>query len=234
MTEPSRRAPFRRAHPVFFWGMLALIALFAGASAVVAMRVPTYQQEMAELNARMTAQERATRDRVLQSKAERSELALALLQREVRIKQLEQKRIHLAIDLADSTLSLMHGPATLRRAKVVVGPDSVVRAPDGRTWRFVTALGERTLMEKQRAPVYTVPEWVYVSRGEPVPPEEERRVPGGLGSHVLVLSDGTEIYSEPQTGPLQGTAKPGAFMVRGRDLTAIFDAIRLDTPVYIY
>lgn len=234
MSETPRRPSFPRAHPVFFWGMLTLIALFAGATAVVASRVPRYQQEMAELNARMTAQERATRDRVLQSKAERSELALALLQREVRIKQLEQKRVHLAINTQDSTLSLMHGPATLRRVRVVVGPDSVVRAPDGRTWRFVSAMGERTLTEKQRNPVYTVPEWVYISRGEPVPSEEERRVPGGLGSYVLVLSDGTEIYSEPQTGPLKGTAKPGAFMVRGRDLVAMFDALRVDTPVYIY
>lgn len=234
MSETPRRAPFRKAHPVFFWGMLTLIALFAAASAVVATRVPIYQQEMAELNARMTEAERATRDRVLQSKAERGEMALALLQREVRIKQLEQKKIHLAINTQDSTMSLMHGPATLRRAKVVIGPDSVVRAPDGRTWRFVTALGERTLMEKQRNEVYEVPEWVYLSRGEPVPPPEERRVPGGLGSHVLVLSDGTEIYSEPETGPLKGSVKPGSFMVRGRDLTAIFDAIRLDTPVYIY
>lgn len=234
MSETPRRAPFRKAHPVFFWGMLTLIALFAAASAVVATRVPVYQQEMAELNARMTAQERATRDRVLRSKAERSEMALALLQREVRIKQLEQKKIHLAINTQDSTMSLMHGPATLRRAKVVIGPDSVVQAPDGRTWRFVTALGERTLMEKQRDEVYEVPEWVYVSRGEPVPPAEERRVPGGLGSHVLVLSDGTEIYSEPKAGPLKDGVKPGSFMVRGRDLVAIFDAIRLDTPVYIY
>lgn len=234
MSETPRRPSFPRAHPVFFWGMLTLIALFAGATAVVASRVPRYQQEMAELNARMTAQERATRDRVLQSKAERSELALALLQREVRIKQLEQKRVHLAINTQDSTLSLMHGPATLRRVRVVVGPDSVVRAPDGRTWRFVSAMGERTLMEKQRNPVYTVPEWVYVSRGQPVPSEEERRVPGGLGSYVLVLSDGTEIYSEPQSGPLKGTAKPGSFMARGRDLVAMFDALRVDTPVYIY
>lgn len=234
MSETPRRAPFRKAHPVFFWGMLTLIALFAAASAVVATRVPVYQQEMAELNARMTEAERATRDRVLQSKAERSQMALALLQREVRIKQLEQKKIHLAINTQDSTMSLMHGPATLRRAKVVIGPDSVVRAPDGRTWRFVTALGERTLMEKQRDEVYEVPEWVYLSRGEPVPPVEKRRVPGGLGSHVLVLSDGTEIYSEPKAGPLKDGVKPGSFMVRGRDLTAIFDAIRLDTPVYIY
>lgn len=234
MSEKPGGAPLRKAHPVFFWGTLALVLLLVGATAAVAMRVPKYREEAAELNERMTAAERATRDKVLQSKTRRSELAFALLQREIRIKQLQQKKIHLAIDTQDSTIKLMHGPAVLRQARVVVGPDSVIRAPDGRTWRFVTALGERKLKEKQNAPVYTIPEWVYVSRGEAVPSEEERRVKGGLGNWVLRLDDGTEIYSEPREGPLKGTAKPGAFMVRGRDLAAIFDAIRIDTPVFIY
>lgn len=230
----NKGAPLRKAHPVFFWGTLTLVLFFLGAAAWVATRIPQYREEAARLNEQMTAAERAARDKVLESKARRSELAVALLQREVRIKQLQQKRIHLAIDTQDSTMKLMHGPAVLRQAKVVIGPDSVIRAPDGRTWRFVTAMGERKLKEKQSSPVYTVPEWVYIGRGEPVPPEGERRLKGGLGNWVLLLDDGTEIYSEPQSGPLKGAAKPGGFMVRGQDLAAIFDAIREDTPVFIY
>lgn len=235
MNEPDRsNQSFPKKHPGFFWGMLMFTVLFLGAAAAVAMRVPRYQKEAAEISQRMTAEERATRDRLLQTQAKRTQLAVAVLQRDIRVRQLKEKKIHLALNTEDSTLSLQHGPATLRRVKVSMGPDSVIRAPDGRTWRFVRAKGQRTLKEKQTSPVYTIPEWVYVSRGQPVPPEAERRVKGGLGTYVLRLDDGTEIYSEPREGPLKGTVKPGAFMVRGRDLGAIFDAVKLDTPVFIY
>lgn len=234
-SEPRPRGSgFRREHPVFFWGTAALIALFAVAAAVVGMRVPRYQREAAEINAKMTVAERATRDSVLQSRAKRSDLAIALLRREVRVKALETRGIHLAISIEDSVLELRHGKATLRRARVRIGPDSIIRAPDGRTWRFVRALGERHLAEKQVSPTYTVPEWVYISRGQPVPSEDQRKVAGGLGRYVLRLDDGTEIYTEPQEGPLKGVVKPASFVARARDLAAIFDAIKVDTPVYIY
>lgn len=219
---------------MFFWGMTTLMALFLVATGVVASRIPRYQREAEALNREMSAAERATRDQVLQSRAARSEMAVALLRRELRIKGMREKGLHLAVSTEDSTLSLRHGGATLRAVPVRIGPDSVVRGPDGRTWRFVRALGERTIRDKQVSPVYTVPEWVYVGRNLPVPAEEERRVEGGLGRYVLRLDDGTEIYSEPAAGPLAEGVKPASFEVRESDLRAIFDAVREDTPVFIF
>ncbi len=235
MTETRRGfSRLRHDHPVFFWGMATLMTLFLAATGVVASRIPRYQQEAEALNRQMSAAERATRDQVLQSRAARSEMAVALLRRELRIKGQEQTGIHLAVNTEKSTLALRHGRATLREVPVRIGPDSVVRAPDGRAWRFVRALGERTIRDKQVSPVYTVPEWVYVSRGQTVPPEAQRQVEGGLGEYVLRLDDGTEIYSEPEAGPLAQGVKPAAFMVREGDMRAIFDAVREDTPVFIY
>jgi hypothetical protein len=174
------------------------------------------------------------RDRILNSRARRSELAVALLKREMNLRSLEEKKLHLAIDTENSALALRHGPATLREVPVAVGPDSVIRAPDGRTWRIIRALGERHVVDKQISPTYTVPEWVYVGRGEPIPPESGRRIEGAVGRYLLVLDDGTEIYSEPETGPFVEGVKPGAFAVSESDLQAIFDAVRAQTPVYIY
>jgi hypothetical protein len=59
-------------------------------------------------------------------------------------------------------------------------------------------------------------------------------VAGGLGSYVIRLDDGTEIHTEPQAGPLKGTVKPASFQVRARDMGAIFDALKEETPVFIY
>lgn len=232
--SPRRSSSLRRDHPVFFWGMASLILLFAVATAVVALRIPKYDREADTLNREMSAAERATRDRILQSRARRSEMAVGLLQRELRLRSLQQKGLHLALSTTDSTLYLHHGKATLRAIRVHVGRDSVIRAPDGQTWRFVRALGERHVAEKLSSPTYTIPEWVYVSRGEPVPPEPERRVEGGLGDYVIRLDDGTEIYSTPKTGPLADGVKPASFMASARDLRAIFDAVSKDTPVFIY
>jgi len=234
MNDSQERVSFRRAHPFFFWGMMMVVALFVGAAALVGSRIPRYRDEAAIIQSRMTAQEKATQDRVLNSRAKRSDLAVALLQRELRIKSLQQKGLHLAIDTKDSVLYLYSGRAVLRQVRVTVGPDSAVTAPDGRNWRMVRALGERQLAEKETSPVLTVPEWVYVGQGKPVPADAERQVAGGLGSYVLVLDDGTQIYSEPKAGPFKDAPMPGAFMVKGQDLAAIFGAIKPDIPVYIY
>jgi hypothetical protein len=224
----------RGDHPVFFWGMASLAGLLLILTLVVAVRVPQYARQMAMMDGRLDDAERETRDRILHSRTRRSELALALLQRELRLKALEEQEIHLALNTEDSTLSLRHGAATLRQIPIAVGGDSIVRAADGRTWRFVRALGERHLQEKENNPTVTIPEWVYISRGEAVPPEQERRIDGGAGRYVLRLDDGTEIYSRPDEGPLATGVKPGSFMAEEEELQTIYDALEIDTPVYIY
>lgn len=219
---------------MFFWGTLLVAALLAAGAAAIGSRVPRYRAEAAHFNSQLTAAQRATRDSLLAHQQKRTQLAVAVLRRDMRIRSLDNSKRHLAIVLDDSMLELRQGRATLRRARLTIGPDSTVRAPDGRTWRLVRPVGERKIAERQTSPTYTVPEWVYVSRGQPVPPENERKIKGALGAYVIRLDDGTEIYSQPSAGPLAETVKPGAFMTRSRDLAAIFDAVGEDTPVYIY
>lgn len=235
MTEKMQpEQPIWRRYPVFFWGTTALLLILFTATAVVGARVPQYKKDAAAIDSQMTQAERATRDRILESQARRSELAVALIQRELRLKALQEEGLHLAISIEDSTLSLRHGAATLREIRIDVGADSTINAPDGRSWKLVRALGERHLKEKQTNPTVTIPEWVYVSRGEPVPNEEERKMKGALGSVVLKLDDGTEIYSKPEQGPFAENVKPAAFAVPEQDLRAMVEALRIDMPVYIY
>jgi hypothetical protein len=234
--SPGSIDKLRRSNPIFFWGALAVLMLLLSATAVVGFRIPQFRQEATELDRWMSETERATRDRILSSQARRSELAIGLLQRELRLKALEESGLHLAVSTEDSLLMLRHGPATLREVRIEIGPDSTIRAADGRSWRLVRALGERHLMEKVVDATYTIPEWVFVAREEAVPEEADRRIAGGLGRYLLRLDDGTEIYTRPRNGPFsEGGAKPGAIMVENEgDMSAIFEALRLDAPVYIY
>lgn len=224
----------RTDHPVFFWGMASIAALLLVLTLAVGIRIPQYASQMAMMDRELDEAARETRDGILDSQTRRSELALALLQREMRLKALEENEVHLAIDTGDSTLSLRHGSATLRTIPLHIGGDSVIEGADGRTWRFVRGLGERHLREKAQSPTVTIPEWVYIGRGEPVPPEQERTIEGGGGTYVLRLDDETEIYSRPTVGPLATGVKPGSFMAEEDDLEAIFEALRVETPVYIY
>jgi hypothetical protein len=224
----------RRDHPVFFWGTMAIIGFLVVATIAIAVRIPQYQSQASQLDERMSETEREVRDGILNSRARRSELAVALLKRELDLRAMEEDGIHLALSLEDSTLSLRHGAATMREVPIRVGADSIIRAPDGRTWRFIRAVGERHIEQKQTAPSYTIPEWVYIGQGQPVPAEAERTMDGALGQYVIRLDDGTEIYSTPARGPFADAVKPGAFMADEDDLKAIFDAIGDQAPVYIY
>jgi hypothetical protein len=214
--------------------MSALIAGFFVATVVLALRVPAYRADAAELDERMSETERQTRDRILDSETRRTELAVSLLRREYQLKALQEEELHLALSLDAGELYLRHGPATLRTVPVRIGRDSVISAPDGRTWRFVRPVGERFVQDKEVSPDYSVPEWLYISRGEAVPPEAERTVKGGLGRYVMRLDDGTEIYSEPEAGPLATGMKPAAFQVPEAEMQAIFEAVPARAPVYIY
>ena len=225
----------RREHPIFFWGMAVFVLILGIGTLVMAIRVPAYRTQAASLDGSMSETERATRDRILNSRARRSELAIALLQRELRLEALEENSLHLAISVEDSTLTLRHGPATLRETKVAIGRDTTITGAEGRTWRLVRPLGERHVQEKLENSSYTIPEWIYVARGEPVPPESERTLEGGAGDYLLRLDDGTEIHTRPDTGPFATGARPAAFIVeQEEDMAAIFEAISTDTPVYIY
>jgi hypothetical protein len=235
MTQSTNsRQGLRREHPLFFWGVLTIAAIFLAGAVAVGSRVPKYRAETAAFNAQLTDAQKATRDSLLANQERRTQLAVAVLRRDMRIRSLETSQRHLAIILEDSALELRQGRATLRRAPLDIGPDTTVTAPDGRTWRVVRPMGERTIEEKERSPALVIPEWMYVARGEAIPQASERRVAGGLGEYVIRLNDGTEIYTHPSAGPFTDQVKPGAFMARGADVAAIFDAVGKDTPVYIF
>jgi hypothetical protein len=230
----TREAGFRQQHPVFFWGSVALISLLVIAAAVVGTRIPRYNREASEIVSRMSEEQKQAQAELMQHRQRRTQLAVAVLRRDLRIRSLQTNKRHLAIVLADSALELRQGRATLRRVKLSIGSDSIVRAPDGRSWRFVRGVGERHIQSLQQNPTVTIPEWVYVSRGLAVPAEAARRVAGGMGAYVITLDDGTQIYTQPLAGPLKDAVVPAGFMVPGRDLAAIFDAVDAETPVFIY
>jgi len=68
--------------------------------------------------------------------------------------------LRILISLAERRLYALIGPDTLLKATVAVSTDETL-AYAGRTWRFVTPRGVRTVIDKKEEPVWIPPEWHY-------------------------------------------------------------------------
>jgi lipoprotein-anchoring transpeptidase ErfK/SrfK len=91
---------------------------------------------------------------VFDSKAERREYEAARATAE------RAKGYRIVVDLEDHRLYVIDGTDTLRNAPVATASGNVLRF-GGKTWRFETPRGVRTVLSKEANPVWTPPEWAY-------------------------------------------------------------------------
>jgi hypothetical protein len=204
-----------------------LLFLLAGALTYTYWR---YNREIARLREAMSQTERERADLLLAEERHRVRVALELLRRQA----LQDRELHLAVDVDSGRMYLEREGAVLREMDVVVGPERVLEGGSEplhlaipRGARTVAALiGERDSWE--------VPSWVYQDLGLPVP--AERRVRGALGRLGIVLTGGTVIYSRPRTGPLSDSSYvlPGSILVEETDMRAIAPNVKPGMTVYFY
>jgi lipoprotein-anchoring transpeptidase ErfK/SrfK len=91
---------------------------------------------------------------VFDSKAERREYEAARATAE------RVKGYRIVVDIEDHRLYVIDGTDTLRNAPVATASGNVLRF-GGKTWRFETPRGVRTVLSKEANPVWTPPEWAY-------------------------------------------------------------------------
>ncbi len=70
---------------------------------------------------------------------------------------------HIVVSVDDRQLWLLSGSDTLFQARVAVGADVEVTY-EGKTYRWNTPRGERRVLARREAPVWTVPDWHYYER----------------------------------------------------------------------
>jgi hypothetical protein len=146
---------------------------------------------------------------------------------------LQSAEFYIAIDTARRKLSLRIGKDVAREADVTIGEAKTITG-NGRTWTFLPLKGGFTVVNKTSNYDWTVPEWLYVMKHEPVPAQRPV-IPSGLGRYIVVLPDNYVIHSPPPaSSPLAAQPKPGSFMVPEADLAAIWPRITKSTRVYIF
>jgi hypothetical protein len=105
--------------------------------------------------------------------------------------QVPPKRIIISLD--KKQLWLLQGRDTIFTAPVAIGTGAMFQY-EGRTWRFNTPRGVRTVIGKEMDPVWTVPDWGYLEKAaerglEPVFLKRNDIVELGDGTHIEVRGD---------------------------------------------
>ena len=207
-------------------GLLAFVAV----DGVLAFKRWQYGRESARLRAQMTDVERRRTDAIVESRANRTQLMVALARRDA----VGEAGLNLAVSADKRAMYLQREGAQLREMSVKIGPEATVGTPPDEV-RLAPPLGKRVVVRVvDSSYAWQVPAWVWTQRRQTPPPD--RRIEGALGPVAILLDGGAVIYSRPATGPLADDAYvlPGAVRAEAADLEAIRENLTAGMPAYFY
>jgi len=136
----------------------------------------------------------------------------------------KESGLRIVISLNERRLWALIGSDTLLKTNVAVSTDETLQYA-GRTWRFETPRGTRTVLSKRADPVWIPPEWHYAEVAKEHGLKFAVMKPG-----KTVLSDGNWLeVREDQVGVVD--AQSGEFAFLPTDEEVIFDSTLFVPPV---
>lgn len=148
---------------------------------------------------------------------------------------------YVVIRLAENRLLLVEGRHVLWSAPVATGTGFRLEGASG-SWNFDTPRGVFRVERKEKDPVWIMPDWAFVERGEPVPPPDSplRRREGTLGSTAIYIGyqlaiHGTnrpELVLDPD--PDNRRVSHGCIRMTDEDARRLFHDVDVGTLVLIY
>jgi hypothetical protein len=142
--------------------------------------------------------------------------------------------LYVVVDLDDNTLRMMDGRTILWEAPVGTGTGLRLQS-DTDEWHFTTPRGVFQIQFKEEMPVWILPEWYFVKRGEPVPPvtSPARRAPGQLGVAAVYLGREIAIHGTDRPELLGSRVSHGCIRLDNRHAQRLFHNVQVGTPVVI-
>ena len=132
--------------------------------------------------------------------------------------------LRVVVSLNDRELWAIIGPDTLLTAPIAVSTDETLEYA-GKSWRFETPRGVRTVIDKKENPVWIPPEWHYAEVAQ-----EHGLKLAAMISGKTVLSDGRVLdVRDDQVGVVDG--KSGEFAYLPTDEEVIFDGTLFIPPI---
>lgn len=134
------------------------------------------------------------------------------------------KDLRVVVSLNDRQLWAIIGPDTLLTAPIAVSTDETLEYA-GKSWRFETPRGVRTVIDKKENPVWIPPEWHYAE----VAQEHGLKLAAMIAGKT-VLSDGRVLdVRDDQVGVVDGTTREFAYLPTDEEV--IFDGTLFIPPI---
>jgi L,D-transpeptidase YbiS len=130
----------------------------------------------------------------------------------------------------------MNDDKIVRTAVCSAGSGMVLKASSGsKKWVFDTPRGVFKVRNKISNPIWKKPDWAFAEEGKTLPTNPEDRFESGtLGKYALYLEDGYMIHGTLYTRLLGRSVTHGCIRLGPEDLQAVWDAVPIGTPVYIF
>lgn len=129
----------------------------------------------------------------------------------------------------------MDGEQVVWSARIGTGTGDTLEG-EGQLWDFSTPRGEFRLQYKEKEPIWWLPDWVFVERGEPVPPQRspERRVEGELGAAALYITREIAIHGTDRPELLGDAISHGCVRMSNEDVLRLYEELEVGAPVIIF
>ena len=131
--------------------------------------------------------------------------------------------LRVVVSLTERRLYAIIGADTLLRTVVAVSTDETLEYA-GKSWRFITPRGMRTVIAKKENPVWIPPEWHYAE----VAREHGLKL-GSMNGSKTMLSDGR--WLETRNGEVGVVDQSGEFALLPTDEEIIFDNTLFVPPI---
>jgi len=142
---------------------------------------------------------------------------------------------YVVISLEEHRLYVMERERVIWSAVVGTGTGTRLEGA-GQKWDFSTPRGMFRVQRKEKDPVWIVPDWAFIERGEPIPPIEspKRREAGMLGTTAIYLGEGIAVHGTNSPETLGQAVSHGCIRMTNEAARRLYHDVEVGTPIIIY
>ena len=142
---------------------------------------------------------------------------------------------YVVISLDDHRLYMMEDERVIWSALVGTGTGTRLEGA-GQKWDFSTPRGMFRVQYKEKDPIWRVPVWAFVERGEPIPPPDSPKwnEPGMLGTTALYLEEDIAVHGTNHPELLGQPVSHGCIRMTNEAARRLYHEAPIGTPVIIY
>lgn len=142
---------------------------------------------------------------------------------------------YVVISLDEHMLHLMEDERVIWSAIVGTGTGTRLEGA-GQKWDFSTPRGMFRVQLMEKNPIWRVPDWAFVERGEPIPPLDDprRQEVGMLGTTAIYLEEDIAVHGTNNPELLGQPVSHGCIRMTNEAVRRLYHEIEIGTPVIIY